>query len=217
MAVQFNFIISEIIAIVVLILALRPTLKKWKDSKNRMYIAVSFYAVAVIIYSFLTLFSFIYEIDTNIYVIGWVKIGYILGYILFIVQFEFILYLRRLKKFYTLPFVVTFYLVVGNLLSESAMPFIIYAVLLTFIPAYLLLRDGKRNRNGLAIGMGLLFLFWGIGQSIQVPVFFQLCKLLGAISFYLGTIGFYEKYVFPNQEEEAKIMGTWISKLVVKD
>jgi hypothetical protein len=217
MAVQLNFIISEIIAMVIMILALRPAIKKWKDSRNRMYVAVSIYAVAIIIYSILTLFSFIYEIDTNFYLIGWVKIGYILGYTLFIVQFEFILYLRRLKKFYTLPLVVTFYLVVGNLLNQSALPFILYAALLTFIPAYLLLRDGKRNRNGLAIGMGLLFLFWGIGQSIQVPVFFQLCKLLGAISFYLGTIEFYEKYVFPNQEDETKIMGTWISKLITKE
>lgn len=182
-----------------------------------MYVAVSIYTIAVIIHGGFELMAYILQIDTNIYLVGGLRIGFIIGYLLFLVQFEFMLYLRGLKRFYILPVIITFYLVAGNLLIINAMPFIIYAVLLTYTPAYMLLKDGKRNRNGIAVGMGLFFLFWGLGQTITMPFMFEVFKIIAAITFLLGTKGFYEKYVFPNQEEEQKIIGTWISKFVVKD
>jgi len=217
MALQYHLIATEILVITLMIIALIPCIKRWRDSKNRMYVAVSIYTIAVIIHGGFELMAYILQIDTNIYLVGGLRIGFIIGYLLFLVQFEFMLYLRGLKRFYILPVIITFYLVAGNLLIINAMPFIIYAVLLTYTPAYMLLKDGKRNRNGIAVGMGLFFLFWGLGQTITMPFMFEVFKIIAAITFLLGTKGFYEKYVFPNQEEEQKIIGTWISKFVVKD
>ena len=86
-----------------------------------------------------------------------------------------------------------------------------------FVLAYFLIRDGKRKHNGLAFGMGVLFFIWGIGQIFPVIIVTSLFRTVAIFSFFLGTRGFYEKYIFPHQEEEEKIMGTWISKLVVKE
>ena len=215
--VQLDLLIPELMILALGIVALVPTIRKWKDSKNRMYMAVIVYTSAVIGFAFFQAMAGLLDFDTNIKLMGALRIGFILGYTLFLIQFEFILYLRAYVKFYSLPFIITFYLIAGNLLIDSSMSFIIYAMILSYTPAYILLRDGKRNRNGLAIGMGLFFLIWGLGQTIPIILITGILKVIATITLLLGTRGFYEKYVFLDQEEEQKIMGTWIAKFVVKD
>jgi hypothetical protein len=105
----------------------------------------------------------------------------------------------------------------GRILVDSSIPFITYALIISYGSAYILIRDGKRKQNGLAVGMGLFFLFWGLGQTLQLELLFVILRLVAMVTLFLGTRGFYEKYVFPDQEEEKRIMGTWISKFVVKD
>jgi hypothetical protein len=199
------------------LLTLIPILKSWCDTKNRMYMAVLILTIGMIGYSLINIFTFLLEVDTNAYLIGGLRIGYILGYILATIQFEFMLYLRRLIKLYTLPFIIAFYLILGNILVINSLPFIIYLSFVAYIPAYFLIRDGKRKHNGLAFGMGLLFLIWGIGQTFQVILVVEIFRTVAVFLFFLGTRGFYEKYIFPVKEEEEKIMGTWISKLVIKE
>ncbi len=214
---DLQYSIFEGLIILFGVLSLIPVFRNWKESKNRMYIAIFVYNIGVIGYSFINVLTYILEIDTNVYLVGGLRFGYILGYILFTIQFEFMLYLRGLTKLYTLPFILSFYLMIGNILNTSVMPFIIYAVIVSYTPAYFLLRDGKKKRNGLAFGMGLFFLTWGIGQIIPVEIVMEIFRVIAIFMFFLGTRGFYEKYIFVNQEEEQKIMGTWISKFVVKE
>jgi len=214
---NIHYSIFELIMIAFCILTLVPILKSWRDTKNRMYMAVMILTFGIIGYSLINFFTFILEVDTNAYVIGGLRIGYILGYILATIQFEFMLYLRRLIKLYTLPFIIAFYLILGNILVINSVPFILYLTFVGYVPAYFLIRDGKRKHNGLAFGMGLLFLVWGIGQAIPVIIVVEIFRTIAIILFFLGTRGVYEKYFFPIQEEEEKIMGTWISKLVIKE
>ena len=56
------------------------------------------------------------------------------------------------------------------------MPFIIYAICVSYTPAYFLLRDGKKKRNDLAFGMGLFFLTWGIRQAIPVEIAMEIFR-----------------------------------------
>jgi len=168
-------------------------------------------------YSIINLLTYLFNVDTTMYLIGGLRFGYILGYMLATIQFEFMLYLRRLVKFYSVPFIIAFYLILGHILVINAIPFIVYLTFVGYIPAYMLLRDGKRKHNGLAFGMGLLFLLWGIGQTIPVTIVVEIFRTIAVFMFFLGSRGFYEKYLFPHKEVEEKIMGTWISKLVVKD
>ncbi|MFX0024125.1 MAG: hypothetical protein ACFE9S_17490, partial [Candidatus Hermodarchaeota archaeon] len=167
--------------------------------------------------SIIDILFYLLDLNLDIVVIGYVTIGQMIGNILFIIQLEFIFFLKKLTKYYTLPFVIAFYLIAGRILVNSSIPFILYAMLVGYGSAYLLIRDGKKKQNGLAAGMGSFFLFWALGQTIPLDIFFIFCRLIAMIMFFLGTKGFYEKYVFPDLEEEQKIMGTWISKFVVKE
>jgi len=78
---------------------------------------------------------------------------------------------------------------------DSAIPFIIYAMIVSYGSAFNLIKDGRKKRNGLAIGMGLFFLLFGIGQTINIEIGFVIFRAVAMLTLYLGTRGFYEKYV----------------------
>ncbi|MFW9936178.1 MAG: hypothetical protein ACFFD5_00870 [Candidatus Thorarchaeota archaeon] len=215
--VEYVYSILEIIIVIFGILSLIPVFASWKDTKNRMYIAIFVLTLGLIAFSIINLLTYLFEIDTTVYLIGGLRFGYILGYILATIQLEFMLYLRDLKKLYTVPFIIAFYLIMGNILIVSSLAFILYLTFVAYVPAYFLLRDGKSKRNGLAFGTGLLFLIWGIGQTIPLLLITIIFRTVAVFFFFLGTRGFYENYIFLDQQEEQKILGTWISKFVVKE
>ena len=200
-------------------LSMIKTLKDWKENKNRVLIAISIYMVAVLLRSIIDLAVFLGDFNVDVIVFGYVTFGQILGNILFVIQLEFMFFLKKLTKFYSLPPIIAFYIVYGRTLVDSILPFVIYAMIVSYSSAYILIRDGKRRQNGLAIGMGLFFLLWGIGQTLgpNTPIIFISFRLVAMLALFLGTRGFYEKYVFPDQKKEEKIMNTWITKLVVKE
>lgn len=214
---QFLYIIIESLYLILGIFSIITTLKTWRDNKNRILIAISIYIGAVLLKSIIDILFYLLDLNLDIVVIGYVTIGQIIGNILFIIQLDFIFFLKKLTKYYTLPFVIAFYLIAGRILVNSSIPFILYAMIVGYGSAYLLIRDGKKKQNGLAVGMGLFFLFWALGQTIPFDVFFIFCRLIAMIMLFLGTKGFYEKYVFPDLEEEQRIIETWITKFVSKE
>jgi len=214
---EFHYVIIESLYFIFGLLSIINTSKIWRDNKNRILLAISIYICALLIRSILDIYIYLLDLNIDVAFIGYVTIGQIIGNILFVIQLEFIFYLKKLTKLYTLPFIIAFYIIAGRILIDSPMPFITYAMIVGYGSAYLLIKDGKKKQNGLAVGMGLFFLIWALGQTIPFDRLFIFCRLIGMIFLFLGTKGFYEKYVFLDQEEEQKIMGTWISKLVVKD
>ncbi len=214
---EIGFLIIEIIYFVLGLLTIFTTIKNWKTNKNRMLIAVSVYIAAVLVRSVIDMAVYAFSFDIDIKVVGNLTVGMIMGFILFTIQLEFMFYLMNLPKLYTLPIIVSTYLIMGRILVDSSMPFIIYAMITSYGSAFFLIKDGRKSRNGVAIGMGLFFLIWGLGSTFQIEVLFVILRLVAMIALLLGARGFYEKYVFVNIEEEQKIMGTWIAKLVVKE
>ncbi|MFX1501372.1 MAG: hypothetical protein ACFFDH_10470 [Promethearchaeota archaeon] len=209
----------EVIYFTLGILAMITTLKRWIENKNRILIAISVYIAAVLIRSFIDIMIYITGFTLDIKLAGTLTIGQVIGNLLFIIQLEFIFFLKKYPKFYSFPVIIAFYLIFGRILVDSAIPFIMYAMLVSYSSAYFLIRDGKKRHNGLAIGMGLFFLMWGLGQTIgpNSEVVFLTFRLIAMLTLFAGTRGFYEKYVWPNQEIEQKIMNTWITKLVAKE
>ena len=214
---EIGFLIIEIIYFVLGLMTIFTTIKNWKTNKNRMLIAVSVYIAAVLVRSVIDMAVYAFSFDIDINVVGNLTVGMIMGFILFTIQLEFMFYLMNLPKLYTLPIIVSTYLIMGRILVDSSMPFIIYAMITSYGSAFFLIKDGRKSRNGVAIGMGLFFLIWGLGSTFQIEVLFVILRLVAMIALLLGARGFYEKYVFVNIEEEQKIMGTWIAKLVVKE
>jgi len=214
---QFLFLLIEAIYFVLGILAMINTLRSWRENKNRVLIAISIYVGAVLLRSLIDIF--IYSADFNLDIIlgGYLSLGMVIGNILFIIQVEFMFYLKKLTKLYTLPIIINFYIIMGRILVDSIIPFIIYAMIVSYVSAYNLIKDGRKKRNGLAIGMGLFFLLYGLGQTINIEIIFVIFKTVAMLALYLGTRGFYEKYVWPDEKMEEKILTTWISKLVIKE
>jgi hypothetical protein len=174
--------------------------------------------IAVLVRSFIDIIIYITGFTLDVALAGTLTIGMVIGNILFVIQLEFMFFLKKYPKFYSFPIIIAFYLIIGRILVDSMMPFVLYAMLVSYSSAYFLIRDGKRRHNGLAIGMGLFFLLWGLGQTIgpTTEAIFISFRLAAMLTLFAGTRGFYEKYVWPNQEQEQKIMNAWITKLVVK-
>ena len=79
-----------------------------------------------------------------------------------------------------------------------------------------MLREGSKSRNGLAFGLGLFFLIYGMSKMIQIEIISYILRIIGGIVTTLAVIGFFEKFVFVDKEQEEKMKGAWISKLVEK-
>jgi len=215
--VQFFYLGIETTYFILGLIAMITTLNNWRDNKNRVLIAISVYIAAVLGRSMIDIAVYAFGFNLDVIVLGYLTIGMVIGNLLFVIQLVFMFFLKKYTKLYTLPFYIAFYLMLGRILVDSIWPFVIYAMIVSYSSAYFLIRDGKRKQNGLAIGMGLFFLLYGIGQTIQVELGFVIFRLISMIALLLGTKGFYEKYVWPNQQEEQRIMNTWITKFVVKD
>lgn len=214
---QFPFLTFEVIYFIIGLLAVINTLKRWKENKNRILVAISVYVIAILMRSLLDIFIYAADFELDFIVAGYVTFGQIIGNFLFIVQVEFVLYLKKFTKLYTIPFIIAFYIIMGRILVDSIIPFIIWAMIVSYASAYNLIKDGRKKRNGLAVGMGFFFLLYGIGATLNIEVLFVAIRTVAMITLYLGTIGFYEKYVWPDQKVEEKILTTWISKLVIKE
>ena len=213
---QYDLLVFEIILFTFGVLALSNIITNWKQNKNRILIAISIYLISVLLRSIIDMVIYLLDINLDVKFIGYLPIGQILANLLLVIQLEFMFYLKKLTKFYSFPPVMAFYILVGRVLVDSGFVFIIYITIATFGSAYFLIKDGRSKRNGLAVGMGLFFIMWGVGQMIPIPMVLEVFKVTGMIAMYLGTRGFYERYIFVNVQEEEKIISTWISKLVVK-
>ncbi len=157
------------------------------------------------------------EFNVSIVIGGNLTIGLALAFFTNTIQVEFVLYLRKYNKLYTLPVIATLYIAFGLLLNGSTIIFVLYSMVVGFGFSSVLIRDGKKQRNGLAMGMGIFFLIYGIGAMLRSDMLLDIFRVAGVLVFFVSSTGFFEKYVFVNEDVEKRIMGTWISKLVVKE
>ena len=216
---EWTYLVIESVYFILGILSMRNTLRDWKENKNRILIAISAYIAAVLLRSIVDIITYVSDLNLDGVLFGYITIGILIGNILFIIQLEFMFFLKKLNKLYTLPIIISFYIIFGRALVNSSMPFILYAMIVSYGSAYILIRDGKRRHNGLAVGMGLFFLIWGLGQTIgpSTPIIFISFRTVAMLTLFAGTKGFYERYIWPDSKKEEKIMNTWITKLVMKE
>jgi hypothetical protein len=137
-------------------------------------------------------------------------------------QIEFLLYLKDLKKLYTLPIVASFYIGSGLVLYETDLPLIIFALTSGIITFAVLAKEGAKNRNGLALGIAVFIIINGTIKVVEVLLFNldiagPILRLVAISVMLLGTSGFIDKYILIDLEQEEKITNIWISKVVTKD
>jgi len=208
-------LIMQIIYISFCTLSLFQVKKKWREDKNKMYLIIILYIVLLVLVSLIYIMAIFTEFNTSIVIGGNLTVGLALAFFTNAIQVEFVLYLRKYNKFYTLPLIATLYIAFGLLLNSSTIIFVLYSMVVGFGFSSVLIRDGKKQRNGLAMGMGIFFLIYGIGAMLQNYMLLDIFRVAGVVVFFVSSTGFFEKYVFVNEEIEERIMKTWISKLVV--
>jgi len=210
-------LIMQVIYISFCALSIFQVTKKWREDKNKMYLVIILYVITLVLVSLIYIMAIFTEFNTSIVIGGNLTVGLTLAFFTNVVQVEFVLYLRKYNKLYTLPLIATFYIAFGLLLNSSTIFFVLYAMVVGFGFSSVLIRDGKKQRNGLAMGMGIFFLIYGIGSMFRSEMLLDFFRVAGVVIFYVSSTGFFEKYVFVNEEAEKRIMGTWISKLVVNE
>jgi len=208
-------LIMQVIYISFCTLSLFQVKKKWREDKNKMYLIIILYIVLLVLVSLIYIMAIFTEFNTSIVIGGNLTVGLALAFFTNAIQVEFVLYLRKYNKFYTLPLIATLYIAFGLLLNSSTIIFVLYSMVVGFGFSSVLIRDGKKQRNGLAMGMGIFFLIYGIGAMLQNSMLLDIFRVAGVVVFFVSSTGFFEKYVFVNEEIEERIMKTWISKLVV--
>jgi len=210
-------LIMQVLYISFCALSIFQVTKKWREDKNKMYLVIILYIVTLVLVSLMYIMAIFTEFNTSIVIGGNLTVGLALAFFTNVVQVEFVLYLRKYNKLYTLPLIATLYIAFGLLLNGSTIFFVIYAMIVGFGFSSVLIRDGKKQRNGLAMGMGIFFLIYGIGSMFRNEMLLDIFRVAGVVIFYMSSTGFFEKYVFVNEDVEKRIMGTWISKLVVTE
>jgi len=210
-------LVMQVIYISFCALSIFQVTKKWREDKNKMYLIIILYIVTLVFVSLIYIMAIFTEFNTSIVIGGNLTVGLALAFFTNVIQVEFVLYLRKYNKFYTLPLIATLYIAFGLLLNSSTIIFVLYSMVVGFGFSSVLIRDGKKQRNGLAMGMGIFFLIYGIGAMLQNSMLLDIFRVVGVVVFFVSSTGFFEKYVFVNKDVENRIMGTWISKLVVKE
>lgn len=210
-------LIMQVLYISFCALSIFQVTKKWREDKNKMYLVIILYIVTLVLVSFIYIMAVFTEFNTSIVIGGKLTVGLALAFLTNVIQIEFVLYLRKYNKLYTLPLIATLYIAFGLLLNSSTIIFVLYSIFVGFGLSSVLIRDGKKQRNGLAMGMGIFFLIYGIGSMLRNDMLLDIFRVVGVVVFFVASTGFFEKYVFVNEEAEKRIMGTWISKLVVQE
>ena len=209
------FIILESIFIIFCVITEILMIKTYMESRNKIYYVLIVYFAALIFNSIFRLTN-LFNVTFDLTYGDRLSFSNIFALIIFNIQSVFILYLKDLKKLYSLPFIASFYIGFGLIVSETLIALIVYATIIGFLIPLVLLREGKRSRNGLAFGLGLFFLIYGTSKMIQIEVISDILRIFGGIVTTLSAFGFFEKFIFIDREQEKKIKGSWISKLVEK-
>jgi len=208
-------LILEVVFLIFCIITMVIILRTYLDIRESIYLGLMLFFAAM-------LFISIFRI-TNLFFIGLdlvigarLSISNILALLVFTIQLRFFFYLKKLKKLYWLPLVSSFYIGFGLFINDSLIFFISYAVVIGFIIPVILLREGRKTRNGLAFGLGLFFLLYGLSKMIQVPIIPELLRIAAIIVCTLAVLEFFDKLIFQDKEEKERIQSAWISKLTAK-
>jgi len=209
------FLTLEAVFLIFCVITILIILRTYLEIRESIYIGLILFFAAMLFNSIFRLTNlFFIELDL---VFGIrLSLSNIIALLIFSIQLRFFFYLKKLKKFYWLPLVASFYIGFGLFVNDSLILFISYAVVIGFIIPVILLREGRKTRNGLAFGLGLFFLIYGLGKMLQVPFVPEILRIIGIIIATLAVVEFFDKFLFQDKEEKEKIQSAWISKMTDK-
>nr|MDO8114308.1 hypothetical protein [Candidatus Sigynarchaeota archaeon] len=215
------------------IMALLPLIKKRKQG-------VQSFNKSVILWLLFSLFMTIDRFVEYILIMnfgleqGSTKIGanlstwYFVPFVSVMAEFLFILYILRKYKFYSIPFILIFFISLSLYQYADITAFAIIITISELVPVILYLWKGWKNKDGLIYSLGIFtafdffvpyaihysMIFGGnlAGTIIYYPLFFS--ALFAVAYLNLGTWGWLDRHVFYDKEREKQIKNAWIGRLI---
>jgi hypothetical protein len=143
-------------------------------------------------------------------------------------QLQFVLYILRKYKFYSIPAILLFFLSLGLFQYNNTTAYNSIMIPIGYITSALFLWKGLKNRDGLTFSLGIFSLFdYGLPYFIYSPMKymghetgpiiyapFLICALFSVVFLNLGTWGWLDKHVFYDKERERQIKNAWVSRLI---
>ncbi|MHA1148047.1 MAG: hypothetical protein ACTSR8_07350 [Promethearchaeota archaeon] len=210
-------IIIFVFIFIICIYSQKTTLNEWKESKNTINLALIILIITYQLMAIMEILLIFYPKFNVVYGAG-LNSGRFLALINFSVLTVFIFYIWDLKRFYTLPSIISLYIGLGLFLVDNILPFLTYIISVSFISFSFFIFYGKKNNNGILLSLGFLILFYLIGEMITFnSLFTNTFKLIGVLSLYAGVSGFLNKYFLIDEDTKANIRNVWISHLVTID
>lgn len=208
--------IFELLFILFCIIAQIYLNSEWKKNKNKINLILigilfSFQCAAI-----LTLISF-FRSDLIMIFGQTLNITIFLAIITVSIELYFILYLKKLDLFYSLPIVSGFFISATLFIFKSFTFPLLYELIISSITFIFLVFEAKKNGNILLLGLGLFFLTYGfslIGQFSVVKSFFH---LIAAIFLITGISLFYNKNLLLSRKEKNNLKNMWISRMVIEE
>ena len=208
-------LILEVVFLIFCLLTILIILRTYLEIKESVYLALIVF-FAVMFFNAIFRIANLFFIDLDLVIGARLSLSNIVALLIFNIQLRFFFYLKKLIKLYWLPLVASFYIGFGLYLNETLVFFIAYAVVIGFVIPVILLREGRKTRNGLAFGLGLFFLIYGLGKMIQIPIVPEILRIIGIIISTLAVLEFFDKHLFHDKEEKERIQSAWISKLTTE-
>ena len=142
---DFIQLILEIIFFIFIIISEIPILLKLKETRNKLYYIVILFLTVVEVYAIFQIFTY-FQLFNELIGEGLTYniILWILG-IAIISEFSF--YIKELKYFYTLPFIVGIFVSVGLIINNNLISLIFYTLIFGGLSALLLIWEGYKNKN----------------------------------------------------------------------
>ncbi len=202
--------ILEIVVITLAALSEVPLVKKLKETRNKLFLGVILILITIQIAS---IFQILLYFQITLTIGKALILSELLWLILLTIISLFLLYLKNLKKFYTLPIVVSFFIGFGLVLFDDFTAYIIYTGISGVLGSILLLLDGKKNNNGLVFSMGIALLINVLGAIIVFLFYLEIVgSIIGIVGMVVLVLGSYEiidKYFLVDKEEEKKIKSSY--------
>ena len=209
------FLILEVVFLIFCVITILIILKTYFEIRESIYLGLMLFFAAMLFNSIFRITN-LFFIELDLVIGAKLSLSNIIALLIFTIQLRFFLYIKKLKKLYWLPLIASFYIGFGLFVNDSLVFFISYAVVIGFVIPIILLREGRKTRNGLAFGLGLFFLIYGLGKMLQVPFIPEILRIIGIIVSTLAVLEFFDKYIFHDKEEKERIQSAWISKLTDK-
>ncbi len=200
--------VLEIIFLVLGIVALISIGYRWRRDNNKLDLFLIIVMVGILTPTILSVFNLtpllVQDVFFKIY----------LGIFVVTLALQFLLYLKEVKKIYSLPIIIGFYMGISVAITNQSMVWTIYAAIASIFLISILIREGLKNKNGYIFGLGIFFIFFSMSNAFGSEIFGQIMNILAITCLLTGLAGLFDKYLLINKEEKNKIRNIWIAKIL---